>query len=738
MPEIVKGFENLGRQMGDARLRLGTAEDGKTPEAKVEGKMRFGFAGIKDFMQRTQEDKDANKRVAEHLVRGIAEKYGDKVANMASRELSGHIRNGQPLTMRRYAKVMEHADRNMRKLEAQNQALLARCKAETLPQAIDPRLSSGAIIRAITSDPDFRKMEFKNAQELVGYFRDKHQHPARCMPWTSSLDKAPDQKDFGSSLDLGKQITEELKDFALKKQTGPNFPANCLALYSRAKTEIEALKNMGGLSDEQKVERDALVNDLGWLQHTLAGHAGLYDSPSFELYEQCVQREVVPEKTNGVPEGKRQQLEQIQKDARETSEAVRRGDNVNVEERVNHLLENYTRLGEFPDHEPSMRGLVEGLRAETKAAIDALVPGGVQLTPGLVKRYHDGGVPLCLKTLVPAGEKLVGSPIPLSGGKLSTPKDVKIIDQREKITHGVFKSSVKPNEGLGPAGLGLGISMDDAHMSVRNLATKKMDKLCEFSLVPETRYAVVEGELGIVMDFVHGAAPQMTVDIPASDEQKSVYDEIMRNGDEEEKEIYGKQYAHKDGVLMYKLDASVDIDFNDKDLRRDLVKLQLLDALCGQGDRHGGNYIVQLDANGKYSSLKAIDNDQAFGPNFNDPNLLAKGRTAGVLGVGLPQVIDKEMATTFLEMSPESVRRDLAGLLPHDEIEATVQRLRAIQEHIESLPPENIIGKDDWGSEIAVNANSPGEGREQTSYSAREVSDRHRAHVTRSYEEMSR
>ena len=48
---------------------------------------------------------------------------------------------------------------------------------------------------------------------------------------------------------------------------------------------------------------------------------------------------------------------------------------------------------------------------------------------------------------------------------------------------------------------------------------------------------------------------------------------------------------------------------------RELTKLQLLDQLTGQGDRHRGNYFVDIQGSGNKVTVKVtgIDNDLCFG-----------------------------------------------------------------------------------------------------------------------------
>ena len=49
---------------------------------------------------------------------------------------------------------------------------------------------------------------------------------------------------------------------------------------------------------------------------------------------------------------------------------------------------------------------------------------------------------------------------------------------------------------------------------------------------------------------------------------------------------------------------------------RDVTNLQVLDVLCGQLDRHGGNMMYKVE-NGNITGVQGSDNDAAFGTNVD-------------------------------------------------------------------------------------------------------------------------
>jgi hypothetical protein len=337
----------------------------------------------------------------------------------------------------------------------------------------------------------------------------------------------------------------------------------------------------------------------------------------------------------------------------------------------------------------------------------------------IAMQYKEKGIPIHPRTLVRefSEERVVGEPRLLGGGQLSKPYEVGYGDRTM-----VFKEA-KPGEGYGPQSTLLGIGREDSRMAVRNLTTKIVDEMLKFDLVPETAFGTLEGQLGIVMDFARGAAPSKSriVDITDSEEGQNLK-RMVELFPEDSKSMLEAAQARigEDGRVLVKQDFGVtEFDFTDPKLRRELVKLQLLDALCAQGDRHPGNYVVELGDDGRFARLKAIDNDQAFGPKMVNPNQLlhiaggAPQHDIGGLrfgsedfnGVLLPGVVDREMKKSIDGITPESLREKLAGLLPEREIEATILRLHTIKTHLAQLERAGmVIGPDEWGGEKAGQA----------------------------------
>ena len=74
-----------------------------------------------------------------------------------------------------------------------------------------------------------------------------------------------------------------------------------------------------------------------------------------------------------------------------------------------------------------------------------------------------------------------------------------------------------------------------------------------------------------------------------------------------------RKIADKQGKAIIKYGKSHTlIAITDPVLQRRLSRLQLLDTLAMQVDRHGGDCCIQFDENGKVIGAKGIDNDMAF------------------------------------------------------------------------------------------------------------------------------
>lgn len=417
--------------------------------------------------------------------------------------------------------------------------------------------------------------------------------------------------------------------------------------------------------------------------------------------------------------------------------------------------------------------------------------------PEIGQQYKEKGIPIHERTMIGElrDERVVGQPQALGGGSMSKPFDVTYGEQRMVFKEPYVNQSTGIEVGYGAAAITLGIDKQHAQMTVRNLATKALDEALGFGVIPESRIGVLNGKVGLVMDYVEGLSPmrnewrdtteeswqkfpammgleqggllkalrdgtdQATIDsfneylgafssrlqpgpFDITDTDKGGQILALSRGSPDDREQAREMLDALPGkiengrvVQDFRIETgakrSNNIDFGNPAIRRDLVKLQLLDALCAQGDRHMGNYVVRFDENGGILGLQGIDNDQAFGTRIGNPNDLMHGQGAGTVGtdglvhtgfsdfngVMLPSVVDRDMKDAFDAMTPDTLRASLAGLLPPEEIEVAVQRLGVIKAHLEVLETNGmVINPDEWGSERATLALQD----ERNSYVARD------------------
>jgi len=182
------------------------------------------------------------------------------------------------------------------------------------------------------------------------------------------------------------------------------------------------------------------------------------------------------------------------------------------------------------------------------------------------------------------------------------------------------------------------------------------------------------------------------------------------------------------GIIMEKIEGVRGVDlghrprtdlgthrfFRDPAVRRGLSNLYLLDLICGQVDRHPGNYIIQVDTTGKVIGVKGIDNDLAFGSTYKDltmglgdmwaqqkgklgptgqasPGMM--GRAFAFNGVAQDELseIDKGMAQRIVDLAGKEAdfRLAISSWIKEAEVEAAVGRLKALAHFLSPLLETN-------------------------------------------------
>ncbi len=156
-----------------------------------------------------------------------------------------------------------------------------------------------------------------------------------------------------------------------------------------------------------------------------------------------------------------------------------------------------------------------------------------------------------------------------------------------------------------------------------------------------------------------------------------------------------KEYCVEDGTLMMFGDTVKPLagrsGAEHAQLQRDFTRIEILDYLTGQEDRHGLNFIVELGDDGAAVGVKGIDNDVAFGTKDVDP-------------VGMPSFIDEAAAKSIASHDRAEVFALLSQHLKPAEVEKAVGRFDALKAEIVSgalVPVPDAA----WGAEMWAKAN---------------------------------
>ncbi len=142
------------------------------------------------------------------------------------------------------------------------------------------------------------------------------------------------------------------------------------------------------------------------------------------------------------------------------------------------------------------------------------------------------------------------------------------------------------------------------------------------------------------------------------------------------------------------------IDFKENpSYNRDAAKIELLDYLCGQHDRHGSNMFYKLsepDKDGKRNiiGLQGIDNDLAFGT--------MKVLKSGFQGeIDTLVFVDKDMANALRGLDREKLEYAVGDLISKTQMDAMVKRLDDLQTRLKNGDMIEL-GPDEWNLDMSI------------------------------------
>lgn len=294
---------------------------------------------------------------------------------------------------------------------------------------------------------------------------------------------------------------------------------------------------------------------------------------------------------------------------------------------------------------------LEDTRPKGKVGRHQIVPLILTRVRNELKELHDGtweqSAPLLLSD---AGTTV--------GGSKSQLQPVTYQDADQGTKSGFFKREIALHEKREVQEDSVGIPVVNPNLGARSIAMYKLDQLLSAGVTAKVEYAVRNGELGTVIEKAKGQ------------EARSLNWSIQPAN------------TGRDGKVRA----------NDPVLQQCLNKLQILDAIAGQLDRHSGNYYIQRDANsGDVTGVTGIDLDMAFGKNMNDPTVGTPTSQTAKEYRGVPKIFDEQMANKILSITDTQVHDAIDGLLSKEEVAATVSRFQHIKSSIAKAKEDGTL-----------------------------------------------
>lgn len=201
-----------------------------------------------------------------------------------------------------------------------------------------------------------------------------------------------------------------------------------------------------------------------------------------------------------------------------------------------------------------------------------------------------------------------------------------------------------------------GLPLNQPRAVAKNIGTRNIaEVLGAESLVPHSRIYQHDSTVGMLQEKAEGRALSI---------------------------IARSSYRFSDGPLA-----------KNPEFLRDLNKLQWIDALTLQADRHDSNIIVDY-RNGEYHGLKGIDNDFSFGAKDVALKDIVARRGGNVIGddtsygynAGLPPLIDEETYHALIAKGAATrLMKAVDGLLSTDELAAYGKRVHEVIDHARTL-----------------------------------------------------
>jgi hypothetical protein len=213
-----------------------------------------------------------------------------------------------------------------------------------------------------------------------------------------------------------------------------------------------------------------------------------------------------------------------------------------------------------------------------------------------------------------------------------------------------------------------GIDMQDARLAKRNVAMYRLDQMLSAGVIAKAELAIYQSPDG---QAVQGSFMEKAKGGQAGS--------MGKNGS------LAKGGQGGNGI----------VDVDDAILQRSLSRLQLIDTLAMQADRHQGNCFINYDDSGKVLGVTGIDNDMAFGTRTAIDKMRQEYPA-------LSKFVDQELAERILALNPEDLELAMLDLLSPGEIGALLSRLTKLQAYLGKLNSDGkLLDPGQWNQATA-------------------------------------
>lgn len=270
----------------------------------------------------------------------------------------------------------------------------------------------------------------------------------------------------------------------------------------------------------------------------------------------------------------------------------------------------------------------------------------------------------------------------------------------------IFKPELKVDSNPLLAQKSLGIDLDAPHYGERNIASRAIDQALGSNTVVDSRIVLYNDQVGLLMDKAEGRMPGERAKIPVTPPMQRYIDGLLAGAQPMAKKIESlkaTEFVQVNGAWM-KIEPRYEDPFQGNppgsplkaSIQQQLCRLEWSDALAGQFDRHGLNYMISMDRNTNTAVVTGIDNDLAFGKDTRTIPETGPDLLTGYNGIGKPQLIDRTAYDRIHGMDFDNgLLPSLQGRLTEEEISATRERFDLLKNHAESLNEQGKV-VDNW------------------------------------------